>query len=65
MERQIDQLHQNNFSLKWENITWLKYNHTISSLREAFKGIPTCEYYFMNQQRGQLQVCCVEVKQVN
>ena len=65
MERQIDQLHLKNLSLKRENITWFMYNHTIISLSEAFRGIPTCEYCFMNQQRGQLQTCCVKVKQAN
>ena len=40
-------------------MTWFTYNHTISSLREACKGIPTCTFYFINQ------VCSVKVNQIN
>ena len=67
LERQIDQLYQR--SLVSREKILLAYNHTISSLREASREItpppPPCEYYFMNQQHGQVHVCRVKVKRVN
>ena len=47
------------FRLKRYSITWLKYSHTISSLREACKGIPICKFLFISQ------VCRVKVQQIN
>ena len=38
---------------------WFKCTCTISSLREACKGIPTCKFHSINQ------VFSVKVKQIN